>query len=620
MKPSAGVRLQSHFALLLLLLSFHSAALRARAQVGNKLLLEKDHVRSHTEGANCRCKCVVRPLARKSCEQQHGKPLYIVETISSGGRHCQCSCSAPSAALNPCEAEWRTERLQRNAPEMAKLSSLSNLLQSTLHGMDLLKLHSFIAVLVQQVVKLEEAMSANFSRESEYMRSGLARMADHMEQHANDSELIAAIRKDLANLSLTLQQRTFHAEEKENRGADVKPVKKGKSEKKMKKFNISQQRPQAKSSNHSWHSPVGHNRARPILLREVTYYTGKKKDGQLVHHKKSSVSSNTRHVARNSHRLRPTVVSTTTGPYPTTSRRIYSFKVYTTLTTTTPATVTKSYSISRTLSKEVKEAPTEKGPTCVRTLLSIHMPVSFNKYGRNEGAWMKDPMASDGRIFITNYYYGNNLVEFKNLENFKQGRWSSIHKLPYNWIGTGHVVYNGSFYYNRAFSRHIIKYNMAGRHMVAWALLPDAVYEETTPWRWRGHSDIDFAVDENGLWVIYPSLKEGTSRGEMITLSRLDPKDLSIHDDATWRTTLRKGAYGNCFVVCGVLYALDTYTLRNSTVFYAYDTYTSTQASLRVPLINIHGYVTQIDYNPREQALYAWDRGHQVVYNLTMLS
>uniref|UniRef100_A0A8C4Q0F8 Olfactomedin-like 2A n=1 Tax=Eptatretus burgeri TaxID=7764 RepID=A0A8C4Q0F8_EPTBU len=550
----------------------------------SQLLLDKDHVRSHAEGANCRCKCVVRPLVKKSCEHQQRKPLYMVETISSGGQQCQCSCSAPSATLNPCEAEWRAERLQRNAPEMAK------------------------------------AMSANFSREREYVRSGLARMADHMKQHANDSELIASIRKDLAHLTLTLQQRTFSTEKKENRGAAVKPVKKVKGEKKLKKSNISQQRPEAKSSNHSWHSPTGHNKARPTLLREVTYYTGKKKGGQLINHKKGSVSSSIRHVTRNLHHLRPTVVTTTTRPYSTTSRRIYTYKAYTTIATTTPTTVKKSYSRIRTLNKKVEAAPTENGPTCVRTLLSIDLPVSFNKYGRNEGAWMKDPMATDDRIFITNYYYGNNLVEFKNLGNFKQGRWSSIHKLPYNWIGTGHVVYNGSFFYNRAFSRHIIKYNLAGRHMVAWALLPDAVYEETTPWRWRGHSDIDFAVDENGLWVIYPSLKEGTSRGEMITLSRLDPKDLSIHDDATWRTTLRKGAYGNCFVVCGVLYALDTYTLRNSTVFYAYDTYTSTQASLRVPLINMHGYVTQIDYNPREQVLYAWDRGHQVVYNLSMLN
>ncbi|XP_066048079.1 olfactomedin-like protein 2B isoform X1 [Chamaea fasciata] len=680
----------------------------------SQLLGDYDKVKAVSEGSDCRCKCLVRPLGRGACQRINegafrAEDFYTVETITSGPS-CKCACVAPPSALNPCEGDFRLKKLREADSSDLKLSSIVEMLESAFYGLDLLKLHSVTTKLIGRVEKLEEGMSKNFTLEGQ-QRAG-ASSEEGLQDPPGRENCSRFLTNTLADIESSLQRDAeaayTHSEGKyEERFLKDETISQQiNSVESLPELHLSQEDKKPEKFLQRKLRVSSRPPSKPTIVRGVTYYKAQSTESENDIEEQRELADelfsgdNTVDLLIEDQLLRPssrageavrkpspvgwpptpgsapttlpaagTAVTATVPPSPATPgptavspltpapeprtalaglAEAGTPQLPAALATAAVATATENLPMATPAGgwSDVESSPgawvqantpaTPVSPAipatpkegleeedirniigrCKDTLSTISGPTTQNTYGRNEGAWMKDPLAQEERIYVTNYYYGNTLVEFRNLDNFKQGRWSNSYKLPYSWIGTGHVVYNGSFYYNRAFTRNIIKYDLKQRYVAAWAMLHDVAYEESTPWRWRGHSDVDFAVDENGLWVIYPAISYEGFNQEVIVLSKLNAADLSTQKETTWRTGLRKNFYGNCFVICGVLYAVDSYNKRNANISYAFDTHTNTQIIPRLLFENEYAYTTQIDYNPKDRLLYAWDNGHQVTYHV----
>ncbi|KAK0147481.1 Noelin [Merluccius polli] len=247
-------------------------------------------------------------------------------------------------------------------------------------------------------------------------------------------------------------------------------------------------------------------------------------------------------------------------------------------------------------------------------LTGISEPVTIKTSGSRFGSWMTDPVAppGDNRVWYMDGYHNNRFVrEYPSMYDFMTTDNFTSHRLPHPWSGTGQVVYNGSIYYNKFQSHTIIRFDLSTSLISRTRQLDFAGYNNMYHYSWGGHSDIDLMVDEGGLWAVYATNQNAGN----IVLSQLNPSTLQII--RSWTTNHPKRSAGEAFMICGTLYVTNGYS-GGTKVYYAYSTNSSTYEYIDVPLTNQYSHLSMLDYNPRDRALYAWNNGHQVLYNVTL--
>ncbi|XP_010211529.1 PREDICTED: latrophilin-2 isoform X11 [Tinamus guttatus] len=255
---------------------------------------------------------------------------------------------------------------------------------------------------------------------------------------------------------------------------------------------------------------------------------------------------------------------------------------------------------------------------CPGTLKAIVDSPYLYEAEQKAGAWCKDPLQAADKIYFMPWtpYRTDTLIEYASLEDFQNGRQQTTYKLPNRVDGTGFVVYDGAVFFNKERTRNIVKFDLRTRIKSGEAIINYANYHDTSPYRWGGKTDIDLAVDENGLWVIYAT----EQNNGMIVISQLNPYTLRF--EATWDTTYDKRAASNAFMICGVLYVVrsvyqdnESETGRNA-IDYIYNTRLSRGEHVDVPFPNQYQYIAAVDYNPRDNQLYVWNNNFILRYSL----
>ncbi|KAH7960286.1 hypothetical protein HPB49_018520 [Dermacentor silvarum] len=253
-----------------------------------------------------------------------------------------------------------------------------------------------------------------------------------------------------------------------------------------------------------------------------------------------------------------------------------------------------------------------------RVIERIGKPVLNRKPGGHFSNWMRESTPFDPNTFyVANEQDGLSLLEFPSKAAFQSGTGYRTLRLPAPFHGNGQLLYNGSLYYHQNDTNYVVKMPLVGRgsgdpfKVTARLKLDDAVFRNGSYLYAAQKNYVNILADENGLWLSYSSRR---SNNTMI----LKVHEESLRPEYIWNLTVDHRQVAHLFVVCGVLYAVNSLSEHSTEVGLAYDLYADallTDAP-RLNFSNPFGNTTFLTYNPGDASLYTTDSGNQLLYPL----
>ncbi|KAK3925375.1 Olfactomedin-like protein 2B [Frankliniella fusca] len=222
-------------------------------------------------------------------------------------------------------------------------------------------------------------------------------------------------------------------------------------------------------------------------------------------------------------------------------------------------------------------------------------------------SWMRDSMpvteAAAEQFWSTTPTASSVLYEYANKSAFRGPHPTREIKLPVPFQGNSHVVYNGRFFYASTSGR-LVRLDLQKNEWKDMEVphLGDRLYKNRI-------NTMDFNVDDNGLWVIY-NLKGSNNTVVM----KMEPFELELSAQYAWNISINNHLVGEMFIVCGVLYVVDSVE-ENTNIRFALDLYHNrVLKDVDLPFTNPFFNTTMLGYSYRHKELYSYDKGNQLTY------